>query len=331
MKRVLTIAGRDLKSGLRDFLVVYLMFAPFLLAFLLRLFVGGVGATPLTVAVYEDGVTLAARLSDYAQVEIHTSRTSLHERVGRIDDMIGIVATEHGYEIVQQGNESPGIDSALRSLLHRFEAVDVQLPVTVSVRALGWQMSPLKLAGGLMLILFTTVFGGMMILLSIIEEKMSNTISAMNVSPATKIEFILGKGALGFLTPIVGSMGAVTILGFYGYNFAMFLVSIISLASISLVIGFVIGVMNSDPISGIASMKAVFLPVLASMLGAMFLAPEWHFVLYWSPFYWGYQGMSAILLGEATWGQVVHFNSLILAITALVFLFLRPRIVRGLN
>ncbi len=95
--------------------------------------------------------------------------------------------------------------------------------------------------------------------------------------------------------------------------------------------GFLIGVTNDEPISGIAAMKGVYVPVLASVLGAMFLAERWHFVLYWSPFYWGYLSMNAILLGEATWRTIIVNSSIILAITAAVFAALRPRIVRGLR
>jgi len=331
MRKVFTIAGRDVRSGLRDFLIVYLTVAPLLIALLLRVFIGGVGDAPLTVAVYDAGTSLSADLAPYLQVEQFTSRAGLVDRVMRHDDMFGVVATDGGYELVKQGNEMPGSDQVLRSLLTRLSDQERELPIRVVVSDIGWQMSPLKLQGATMLIIFTTVFGGMLIMLNLVEEKMSNTLSAMNVSPASRAEFIIGKGLLGFLMPIVGSLGAVTILGFAAHNLAMLVVSVVSLAFISLIIGFGIGVMANDPISGIASMKGVFIPVLASVLGAMFLAESWHFVLYWSPFYWGYQSINAILLGEATWMLVAQYSAAILAITGVVFLLLRPRIARGLN
>ncbi|MBT9156031.1 MAG: hypothetical protein DDT37_01006 [Firmicutes bacterium] len=331
MKRILVIVKRDIKSGLRDFLVVYLMLAPILLALILRLFVGGMTASPLRVAVLDDGSAIVSELSRLTHVETFSTREALVERVMRIDDVFGVVVTPEGHELIAHGNEMPGTDIVLRNVLRRLQAGEAVLPVSVGVRDINYGMSPLKLQGGLLLIIFTTVLGGMLILLNLIEEKMSNTISAMNVSPASKGEFIIGKGLLGFATPIVGSTMAVYILGFRDFDIAMFVVSLVSLASISLVVGFLIGVTNDEPISGIAAMKGVYVPVLASVLGAMFLAERWHFVLYWSPFYWGYLSMNAILLGEATWRTIIVNSSIILAITAAVFAALRPRIVRGLR
>jgi len=63
----------------------------------------------------------------------------------------------------------------------------------------------------------------------------------------------------------------------------------------------------------------------------MLLAERWQFVLYWSPFYWGYLNMNAILLGDATWGEVLRNSTIILVITGIVFAALRPRIARGLR
>jgi len=331
MKKVLAFARRDLKAGMRDFLVVYLILAPILLSLILRFFVGGMAESPLRVAVLDDGSMLVTELARFVHVESFATRPALVERVERIDDVLGVWATSEGHELIAQGNEMPGTDTVLRNILRRIQAGNNALPVVVSVRDIGYGLSPLKLQGGLLLIILTTVFGGMLILLNLIEEKMSNTISAVNVCPASRIEFVLGKGLLGFLTPIVGSAAAVYILGFRDFDLGMFVISVVSLASISLVIGFAIGVTNDEPISGIAAMKGVFVPVFASVLGAMFLAERWHFVLYWSPFYWGYLSMNAILLGEATWRQILQNSAIILAITGLVFAALRPRIERGLR
>ena len=331
MKRILFIARRDLKSGLRDFLVVYLFLAPVLFALLLRLFAGGVAASPLRVAVFEDGAAIASALADYAHVEQFATRDALLERVLRLDDVLGVVATSAGHELVAEGNEMPGTDVGVRLVLYRLGAEEGALPAIVAISDIGFTLSPFILQGGLLLLIMTTVFGGMLILLNLIEEKMSNTLSAMNVTPASRLEFILGKGLLGFLTPVVGGSMAVYLLGFRDFNLGMFLVSMVSLAFISLIIGFLVGVTNDEPISGIAAMKGVFVPVLASVLGAMLLAERWQFVLYWSPFYWGYLNMNAILLGDAPWGEVLRNSTIILVITGIVFAALRPRIARGLR
>lgn len=171
----------------------------------------------------------------------------------------------------------------------------------------------------------------MLIVLNLVEEKMSNTLSALHVTPISKAQIVIGKGLLGFVLSIFGSFAAVFILGFEGVHYGMLGVTVFSIAWISMIIGFGIGVVNKEPISAIASMKITFVPVLASIFGAIYLPTNWLFVLYWSPFYWSYLNIRDILMQESQWSFVLRNNGMILVITLLVFMGLRPRIKRGLN
>ena len=95
---------------------------------------------------------------------------------------------------------------------------------------------------------------------------MSNTISAINVSTVTRPEFVIGKGMTGFLIPIIGAFGVMFIMGFEGINYAMFTILLACISLISLIIGFSVGVVNTEPISAVASMKTTFVPVLGLSL-----------------------------------------------------------------
>jgi len=330
MKKILAIVSRDVRSGTRDWLIVYLSVVPFFLALLLRLVVPGVMGMSLNVVALEAD-PLVATISRYAQVETVASQELLEERVMRLDDVLGVRTTGEKTEIILQGNELPGSEQMLTNLLNRLHYRDAALPAVVEFSDLGWEMSPLKLQGATMLMLFITVFGGMFIVLNFVDEKMHRTLAALNVAPLSRLQMVVGKALLGFVLPVVGTIGAALILGFPGIDLGMFFVSVLSLAFISVIIGFAIGVVHNEPIAAVASMKVVFLPVFASVFGAMFLAREWQWVLYWSPYYWAYDNLNAILLAQATWAQVLANSGVILAITALVFLALRKRIVEGFN
>ena len=332
MRKILAIILRDIKSGTRDWMIIYLSLASILIALVLRALIPSVSESTLNVVMLDDSPSaFTSYISDKANVSMVSDLEALEERVLRMDDVLGVVAQGENFEIVKQGNEVIPMEEPLRIILNAYGKTDTQLPLEIKFSDIGWRMSPIKLEGGILLIIFTTVFGGMLILLNLVEEKMSNTLSAINVTPLYRSQFIVGKGLLGFFIPIFGSLCAALILGFGGINIPMFLVSVVAIALISIIIGFSIGVMNDEPISAIASMKLVFFPIMASVFGAIFLPDKWLPILYWSPYYWAYDSIHAILLQEAVWSQILFNAGMILVLTSLVFAALYKRIQRGLN
>jgi ABC-2 type transport system permease protein len=80
-------------------------------------------------------------------------------------------------------------------------------------------------------------------------------------------------------------MGVMLIFKFTGVNLLMLAVIVFCSALVGVILGFVIGIIANDQISAVSSMKLTFLPVTASILGAILLSSKWLPVLYWSPFY----------------------------------------------
>lgn len=330
MKRFFAIVGRDIQSGIRDWLIVYLSIAPFLIAFILRALIPGVGDSLVNVVLLEND-PLLSHIERVAQVETVASLEDMEERILRMDDIFGVISTESGYGVIRQGNEIGAGHEMLEVLLTRITQPDAELPVEISFSDIGWEISPLKLHGGNLLLLMTTVFGGMFIVLNLVDEKMHNTLKALNVSPVTRLELVMGKGILGFMLPVIGCLGSVWILGFDGIHYGMLLLSILSIACISVIIGFSVGVVSDEPITAVASMKIIFVPVLLSVFGAMYLPGNLLWLLYWSPFYWAFESVRAILLQEAQWMEVIRNTAIIAGITAVTFIALKKRIGNGLN
>lgn len=332
MKRILSIVFRDIKSGTRDWLILYLSIAPILFAVILKMFIPSAGDTSINFVILEESNHLLENhLSAYSNVETVKDLEKLEERVLRIDDVFGVVMNSGGPELIVQGNEVEGTSEIAKVILLNYNRNQTQLPVDLEFSDIGWEISPLKLEGANLLIIFNTVLGGMLILLNLVEEKMSNTIGAINVSPTKRWEFVVGKGLLGFLLSFIGAIAVVLILGFEGIHFGMLLVSVLAIAFIGAIVGFGIGINNHEPISAIASMKMIFIPVLISIFGAMYLPEKWLPLLYWSPFYWAYDIIRDILLMDAQWSKVLMNSGIILGITVIVFLGLRKKIIHGLS
>ena len=332
MKKILAVVSRDIKSGTRDWLIVYLSIAPILIALVLKALIPSVGDSMLNVAMLEDTPQeIHAHVSKYAKVITVKTESDLEERILRMDEVFGLKENSGQVTIVAEGNESDYMVQLFTSVVDQYRLKDQDIKAEVITSSMGWKMSPLKLQGAIIVIIFSTILGGMLIVLNLVEEKMSNTMSALHVTPVSKTEIVIGKGILGFLLSIFGSIVAVWILGFEGIHYGMLALTIFSIAWISMIIGFGIGVVNKEPISAIASMKVTFVPVLASIFGAIYLPTKWLFVLYWSPFYWAYLNLHDILMQEGQWTVVLRNNGMILVITCLVFIGLKSRIKRGLN
>lgn len=332
LKKILAVTGRDLRSGMRDSMVLFAIVFPFVLAVILKLIAGSAESITMNVAVDSTvEPAMIAYMEDYARVDIVADIDALTERVGRTDDFFGLTKDQGQYKILAQGDEIEEMPQILQFLVDSYEGDYDNMPLETNLYDVGWQLSPLKRYGGGFLTVFLSVLGGMVILINLIEEKQSKTLTAVNVSPIKRKEFVIGKGLLGFLLPIVGGLGGLLIMNYGPINYFMALTVLASISMISIIIGFIIGVTNSDVIGGISSMKATFIPVLASIFGAIFLSDKWQIFLYWSPFYWAFKAMDSIILREATWGGVLSSTGIILVLTAIVFALLSKRIRQGLS
>lgn len=332
VKSILAITKRDIKSSLRDFMIFYIIIAPFFLALILKMMTASVGSTTINIAVDNTiDEAFIEYIDDFGKVEVLSNIERVNNRVSDTDDIFGLVKDGDGFKIIQQGNEADGTVDILDYIINSYENKELEVPVEVKVSDVGWMLSPLKQYGGNLLIIFISVFGGMIILINLVEEKVENTLAAVNVSSITRTEYIIGKGLLGFIIPIIHALGMLAILNFGDINYLMVIAVIFSIAIISVLIGFLIGVTNDNIIGAIGSMKMLFIPILGSIFGAIYLSVKWHFLLYWSPFYWAFDALNSIILKEATWNQILINCSIIIFITAIIFVMLGKKIKRGLN
>lgn len=331
MRRVLVLFMKELKTGLRDSMIVYILIAPFILALILKAISTSVSATTINIAV--DGTIseeTSVILSEYAEVTRYGSKEETIRRIGDSDDVFGLTMEGDKYIILSQGDEMERSAELLEGIINHISNLDTPKAIGVSVTDIGWKLSPLSQYGGSLLAIFVSVFGGMVILIGLVEEKQEKTITALNVSPIGKVELAAGKAALGFLFPLAQVVGVIALMGYEGIDYLMVIAVTISIAFISVIVGFVIGANNDNVIGAIAGMKILFVPILASVFGAILLKESLQFLLYWSPFYWAFKAMNKIVLNEATWPLIASYSGIILAITCAVFVLLRKKIQHGL-
>ena len=333
IKKIFTIFKRDLKVSVRDFISLFIIVIPIVMAIMVNLFAPGIEDTTVNLAFIEgENSKMADYLADFANVKRYADYDAVEARVMQRDNYVGIVGEGSDAYILIQGNE-PNNVVEFAQLLKTFFEYDRQVKdSTAVIKDFGIHTPPIKMMWANMGILLMTVLGGMLISLNIVDEKMDNTVSAMNVTPISRAAWIFGKSLMGIILAMAGSIAMIFIMGVsQNVNFAQLLLFVFISSLISIMIGFLEGLNSDDVMTAIASTKMIMFPLAASVTGYEFLPDKWQWTMYWSPFYWIYKGNISILNGSMTWINMLIISVIVLVIAAVVFAYTAPRIRKGLE
>jgi ABC-type multidrug transport system permease subunit len=331
LSKIWSIFMRDIRVNTRDFIALYILLFPIIFAVGIQLLAPSVNDTTVRLALLEsDDPAKAEYLEQFASVELFADMEALTTRVEKRDHTVAILTEGDTSYILTQGNEPESV-TEFAKMLNSFHALGLDVAeTTAEFISFGHSESPLKKMLVNISLLFVSVLAGMMISLNIVEEKMDNTISAINISPISRVGFILGKSMMGLFLAVYGSIALVWITGYGDVNFGQMLLAIFAVTLLSLVVGFIQGIANNDVMNAAAGMKMMFLPVGAAVAAVEILSDKWQILFYWVPFYWTYRGNDAILSYSATWPQIISYTAIVLALSGIVYYFLAPKIQKGL-
>jgi ABC-type multidrug transport system permease subunit len=331
LKKIWTIFMRDFKVNLRDFLALYILLIPVIFGFGIRALAPSVNDTSLNLAMLESGDPAKAEyLEQFAKVELFSDMDALTTRLEKRDNIIAILPEGESSYILAQGNEPESIIEYAK-LLNSYHALGLSVDqTTTEFESFGRTEPPLKKMLVNISLLFTAVLAGMMISINIVEEKMDNTVSAINLTPISRVGFVLGKSMMGIFLAVYGSIALLWITGYGDVNIGQMMLAILAVTLLSLVVGFVEGVINDDVMNAAAGIKMLFLPIGAAVAAVELLSDKWQILFYWVPFYWSYKGNEAILSYSATWPQVIGYTAIILVLSGVVYYLLAPKIQKGL-
>ena len=332
IRRILAIFRMDLLYSRRDAMVSYIIVAPLLLAVGITLFAPGLNDTTVKLAMLEsDDAEHIEYMERFARVELFGSIDELERRVAKRDDAAAVVPNGHSYEIILEGNESEMVEEYAVLLNALYELGSTEEDTTAQLASFGRTMPPLKTKLVNMLILLTIMLAGMLIAISIVEEKATNTINAINVTPVSQTAFVVGKSLLGSMAAMMGIIGAVLITGFYDINWFMIVLVGFTSMFLSLVVGFLQGLSSEDVMEAAGSVKLLFLPIAGSIAAYEFVTDKWQWTMYWSPFYWAYKANTMILSKTADWGTVLLCTAMVIGLSLVVYFVSLPRIRKGLS
>lgn len=332
-KKILLIFKRDLKASVRDFMTLYIIVVPIIFAVMINVFSPGINDTTVEIALLKgENQAQEDYFKQFAQVERLDTVGAVEERVKKRDNIVGVLPGGSGdYFILKQGNEPDYVVDYVKNLV-AFDHYDLSIEDSqAEIVDYGREIPPLKKLMVNVAIMFTSILGGMIIALNIVEEKMDNTISAIHLSPVSRIGFIAGKSLIGVVIPVVGIFLMLVITGFREINYAHAFLMTVSSCIISILIGFIEGINNDDVMNAAGNMKMLFLPLAGAVAAAELLADKWQPLFYWIPFYWTYKGNDLVLSNSGSWVDIFKYSGLVLTISAIVFMVLAPKIRKGLE
>lgn len=333
MKKIFLIFQRDLKTSVRNFISLYILVVPVIFAIIINVFSPGINDTTVEIVLLEgENIGQYTYLNQFAKVEKMQTLDEVEKRVRKRDNIIAILPNEKGdYFILTQGNEPDFIVDYVKTLA-AFEHYDIDiLDSTAEIVDYGRHIPPLKKLMVNVAMMFTSILGGMIIALNIVEEKTDNTISAIHLSPVSRLGFIAGKSLIGLAVPVVGSVLLLTITGFRDINYSHVLIMMTTSCIISILLGFIEGINNDDVMNAAGNMKLLFLPLFGAVAAVELLADKWQPFFYWIPFYWTYKGNDLVLTNRGEWIDVMKYAGIVVTISVLVFLVLAPKIRKGLE
>lgn len=332
LKRIWFIFIRDIRINLREFMTIYMLVIPLILAVGINFLTPSINDTSVNLALVEGENQEQARyFDDFAHVELMAGREEVERRVGERDDVVGVLPDGGSYYILTQGNEAESVVEYAKLLNVLYES-DIQLEDARSeIVEFGRTVPPVKKMLVNMLLLLITMLAGMLISINILEEKVDQTVAAINVTPTSRRAFIMGKGLTGIFVAIVSSIAVIFITGFYSVNLGQAALVVLAVTMISLIIGFLQGLNSDDFMEAAGSVKLLLLPLAGSIAGYEFVKGNWQIFFYWSPFYWAYRANDMILSQSGTWLQLILYVVIIAAICSIIYALLAPRIIKGLQ
>ncbi len=331
IRKMFILFLRDLKVNTRDFFALYMLLIPIIMAIVFNLLAPGINDTLLNLAFIEgENPDMVEYYKDFAKVSVHKDRESLNERVNRRDDVFGIVKEGSEYELVVQGNESENYIEFTQLYLVFYEEGILLEDTNATIFSFNRTVPPLKKMLVNIAIMFTSIMGGMVIAMNIIEERNDMTIRSIHLTPISKRGYLFGKSMIGAFLPMYGSVALILICGFGGINWGQMALIVAVSTVISILVGFVQGIVNQTFMDAAGSVKMLFVPLAGAVAVAELVSEKWQWTVYWIPFYWSYLATDKVLAQTSKWGFTLMACGIVLVMSILAYLAMMPKIKKGL-
>jgi ABC-2 type transport system permease protein len=285
VKRIINFILKDITVARRDNIILYMLIAPLLIAFIMRLFIPSLESSTVAFAVdVSKGTEFAEKLKGYGKVYVMQDDAATRERVGKTDDVIGITATEGKYTVILEGNENDEIKEAAYVVLA--DITRGQRIAQYSINNTGGGKSLIKEYSAILIILMSVLIAGMSAGFNIIDEKESGAVRAISVTPLRMWQYLAARSIIITVFALILSLLSTLILLGTRVNLLYTAVGTLFCSGIAILLGILIGGFAENQIKGIAMVKLIAFPFTIIPVASIFIPQKWQALLYIFPNYW---------------------------------------------
>ena len=297
MRSILMTIAREFKLIFRDGITIYLAISPAMLALLFIFVFGSVQESSVPLAVDRNlPQDLASKLETVADIEYTEDFESLKKRVSGADSIAGVYIQDGNIMLLVEGNEVQGFSESRQNLVSAAlssEDIVYTAEVVESQNSLAYIIS---MACIFLLALF---IGGATLGLGGVNERESNVIKAVSISPMTLWGYISSKIIPALLFGIVGVSSCALIMG-RADALPQFILLTLCSVFVSGIIIFLIITFADNQIAAVGVLKIVMPLFLIVGISAAFIPEKWLGVYYALPMYWQYAAIDAIISDRGT-------------------------------
>ncbi len=303
MRRMIALLKRDMISTTKDYILIYALVAPILMALGFRLFLPSVGQISINAVVLEStDPALVTKLEGYMNVDLVANRAAMERRVVAFDDTVGILVESPGsYTLVTEGNETHDSLVLPQMILTQLAGGPA---LTYSEEIVGGDRFPFRAVVGAFMTLAVGFIAAMVMGFHIIEDKESAMMSALGVSPLNRREYIGTRAITVVTVSVILVFGSLWTLGLTAFDYLQVLAIALVSSLIAVVLGFLIGALSANQIAGVANVKFGVLLMMAPAFFALLAPAKYHFAMWWVPTFWSFVSLRDVLTTGLTWSAL---------------------------
>ena len=348
MRQLTQMFKFDIKSTFKSFMGAYMVIVPMIMIIVLKFFLPSMDSTAATIAVVTEGSHAVKQevideLETFAKVKTFATIEDMEQKLRGTGTVEGLYwdHDKKQYVSVLERNIKKNTAFSNGARVIRKYYVKENYPDRTNTNTFVYHVpdelshrsktSPVATMGGAMFLLFMSFISAFLIGLAVVNDKELGTDKALQITPLTKAEYYIGRSIFPLMVMAFYAIISLLILGLMHVNILQVYIVVISSFSITLLFGLLIGALahNDNEAIGIGKMLGMLL--MLSILGGTLLPDNWHWIVYWTPFYWVYDVLESVFTQTATWGDFVWKNALIIGICAVYFIVLKKKIVKGLS